>query len=95
MRPTKEGLLDKSEKAPEVKLNGSYKLYFGANKNLSIAEKAKVVEAYAHNGNRRVTLVFRDAAALTFELSKAKAIEKKANYEGVCQKKKFKAQITF
>ena len=71
-RPTKEGLQQKESKAPEIKLDRSYKLYFGAKQNLSVAEKSKVLEAYAHNNNTRVTLLYRDTVAFTFGLADAK-----------------------
>ena len=86
---------DKSDRAPKYKLYKSYKLHFGSNTDLSMCTKSKVIGAYYHNKDQRATLLYRGTGAFTFEIQNARTMEKKANYEGVCKKIKFKAEIMF
>ena len=78
----------------------SYTLHFGTTgKDLSLGLKSKLVEAYMHNAEltswSRLTLVYRNKCSFTFEISSARAMDKKANYEGSCKGTKFKAEIAF
>ena len=47
--PPEEELAERSSTAPQVPTQDDWKLTFGANKTLEIAEDMKVVEAYSHN----------------------------------------------
>ena len=62
----------KSDYAPVLNDTKSYKLFFGENKGLVLADDNKLVEAYLHakgsTKDRRVTLVYRGLGAFTFTL---------------------------
>ena len=56
------------ERAPRLTYIKSYWMYFGDNRDLSIATKSKVFEAHIHNDEKRVTLIFPGTCSFTFEL---------------------------
>ena len=63
-----EEINNRAEIAPKTPSLIDYKLKFGVNKNLKIAEEAKVVEAYIHNDNKRLTLLYHGLGSYTFSL---------------------------
>ena len=72
--PSIEELEWREFKAPKVQTLKNYKLSFGINKGLEITENVKVVEAYVHNNNERVTLIYKGLGAFTFELKPATSL---------------------
>ena len=58
----------REEIAPRMPTLTDYKLKYGVNKNLKIAEEAKVVEAFIHNDEKRLTLLYHGLGSYTFLL---------------------------
>ena len=60
--------------SPKISTVNDYKLTFGKNKNQEITESSKVIEAYMHNQNARVTLLYRGIGTFTFRLVESKPL---------------------
>lgn len=60
--------------APKTQTVNNYKLSFGKNKNQEITASSKVIEAYMHNKNTRVTLLYRGLGTFTFRLVESKPL---------------------
>lgn len=82
-------------KAPAVPTLNAYRLTFGANKDLEITEKQKVVETHVHNGGQRVTLIYKGLGAFTFNLKKAKSLVEASAWGGEFRGRSFRAQLAF
>ena len=51
-----------------------FTLKFGHNKDLRITEEAKVVEAFMHNDNERLTLIYKGLGSYTFKMNPSKPL---------------------
>ena len=70
----------RKQMSPFIATKDSYEIDFGGNKTFELTKDNKVVEAFMHNDRKRVTVVYRDRGAFTFELLKKKSFRQIAKY---------------
>ena len=69
--PTQASLEDKRQSAPEAPSIIDYNIEFGQNKDFTITDNVKVVEAFFHDSMQRLTLLFHGLCSYTFRLRKS------------------------
>ena len=57
-----------------------YKCNFGVNKDFKITKQAKVVEAYMHNNDSRLTLIYHGLGSYTFKLKQSLPLEEPSDW---------------
>lgn len=86
---------NKDGRALPVNTVNSYKLTFGLNKDLTITEHVKFVEAFSHNKGQRVTLLYKGLGSFTFQMKKAKSIAHKSHWFAKIDDYEFSTSLKF
>lgn len=78
--PTQDSILEKEKKAPEAPSIIDYNLQFGQNKDFTITDNVKVVEAFFHDSMKRLTLLFHGLCSYTFSLRKSSPLTQMSSW---------------
>ena len=93
--PPEEELADRVTTAPQVPTQDDWKLTFGSNKTLEIAEDVKVVEAHSHNSGQRLTLVYKNLGSFTFAFKTAKSLLEASAWHIKYENRSFRPNLKF
>ena len=94
MKPNSEGH-DRYKIAPKLFEKRRYKATFGGSRSLELTDKSKVIEAFAHNDLKRVTVIYRGLCSFTFSLIPATNLEHMATWEGNYNGKSISCHLAF